>query len=103
MDIVQLLEIGMLITFGFSWPFNIYKSVTSRTAKGKSLLFEIIIIVGYCMGVTAKFVTYSRTGVLAYSVWFYFLDICLVMTDLILSLRNLRLDREREMKAGKRN
>ena len=26
MDIVQLCEIGMLVAFGFSWPFNIMKS-----------------------------------------------------------------------------
>ena len=34
-------EILMLVCFGLSWPFNIAKSWKSRTAKGKSLIFEI--------------------------------------------------------------
>ena len=98
MDIVQLLEIAMLITFGLSWPFNISKSWTSRTAKGKSLGFEVIIVCGYLMGAAAKLITWQRTGVLAYSLWFYFLDIALVTTDICLTLRNRKLDRERDGK-----
>ena len=42
----QVFEMIMLICFGLSWPFNITKSVRSRTAKGKSLWFEVCIIVG---------------------------------------------------------
>ena len=86
----------MLITFGASWPFNILKSWRSRTAKGKSIVFECIILVGYLMGVAAKFIQYSRSGVLPYAVWFYFLDIALVSTDLVLTLRNRRIDSEKE-------
>ena len=44
MDAVQLCEIVMLVAFGCSWPFNIAKSWRSRTAKGKSVIFEFIII-----------------------------------------------------------
>ena len=48
MNIVHVLEAGMLVCFGISWPFNIAKSIRSRTA------------------------------------------------DLVLTLRNRRLDRERD-------
>ena len=82
MDIVQLCEIGMLVAFGFSWPFNIIKSWRSRTAKGKSVVFE--------------FIVWHNTGVLAYSVWFYFADIAMVTIDIILYFRNTRLDRQAE-------
>ena len=37
MNIVHVLEAGMLVCFGISWPFNIAKSLRSRTAKGKSV------------------------------------------------------------------
>ena len=47
---VHVLEAGMLICFGLSWPFNISKSLRSRTAKGKSVVFEILVIVGYLCG-----------------------------------------------------
>lgn len=91
-NIVQLLEIGMLICFGLSWPFNITKSIRSRTAKGKSVYFEMMIIIGYLFGLCGKFIA----GNITYVVAFYILDILLVTTDLILTFRNRKLDRERE-------
>lgn len=99
MDVTQICEIAMLIAFGFSWPFNIIKSARSRTARGKSMMFEIIVEIGYIFGVVGKFYSYSQTGVLAYSVWFYFLDIAMVLVDLILVVRNRKLDRERDRSA----
>ena len=98
MDIVQLCEIGMLVAFGFSWPFNIIKSWRSRTAKGKSVVFEFIVVFGYLVGVLGKFITLHNTGALAYSVWFYFADIAMVTIDIILYFRNTRLDRQAEKK-----
>lgn len=89
---VQVYEMMMLVCFGLSWPFNIAKSLRSRTAKGKSVLFEIMIIIGYLFGVAGKLIDGNITYVLA----FYALDILLVSTDLILTFRNRKLDRERE-------
>lgn len=91
-DIVQICEIGMLIAFGFSWPFNIVKSWKSKTAKGKSIMFECVVILGYLIGILGKYITWQRTGVLAYSTWFYILDIVMVAIDLILTIRNRAYD-----------
>ncbi len=85
----QFLETMMLVCFGLSWPFNIVKSYRSRTAKGKSLLFEVCIIIGYLCGVAGKFLS----GNITYVVAVYFLDILMVGTDLVLTIRNRRLDR----------
>ena len=93
MDVAVLCETIMLITFGCSWPFNIAKSWRSRTAKGKSVLFEIIVICGYVIGVSGKFVEFQNTGTLAYAVWFYFADIAMVLIDICLYVRNTRLDK----------
>ena len=93
MDIVVLCESMMLIIFGCSWPANIAKSIKSRTTLGKSLLFEILVVTGYALGVTGKIILYHRTGQLQYSFWFYILDILLVSTDIVLYFRNLRLDK----------
>jgi len=93
MDIVQLCEIGMLLAFGCSWPFNITKSWRSRTARGKSVVFEFIVVFGYCVGLLGKYITWQRTGVLAYSTWFYIADILMVAIDIILYFRNTALDR----------
>ena len=47
----QVFEVLMIVCFGLSWPFNIVKSWNAKTAKGKSLLFEVCILVGYCFGI----------------------------------------------------
>ena len=98
MDTVQICEIAMLVAFGASWPFNIIKSYRSRTAKGKSVIFEIIVTIGYLFGVAGKFITYHQTGVLAYSVWFYFIDITMVAIDMVRYVRNTALDKAEDMK-----
>ena len=94
MDIAVLCESLMLIIFGCSWPANIYKSLTSRTTLGKSLLFEILVVIGYLCGITAKIILFNRTGSLQASFWFYLADILLVLTDIVLYFRNLRIDRQ---------
>lgn len=91
----QLFEVLMLICFGASWPFNIAKSIRSRTAKGKSLLFECFIIAGYLFGLVGKFVGGNVTYVAAV----YVLDILMVSIDLVLSIRNRRFDRTAEQAA----
>ena len=82
----------MLVCFGISWPFNIAKSLRSRTAKGKSVAFELLIIAGYLCGLVGKFILDN----LSYVVFFYIADILMVAADLALTLRNRRLDRERD-------
>ena len=84
----QVFETIMLLCFGVSWPFNIAKSLRSRTAKGKSMLFETCVIIGYICGVFGKFISGQFTYVLAV----YFLDILMVSIDLALTIRNHKLD-----------
>ena len=93
----QVFETIMLLCFGASWPFNIAKSLRSRTAKGKSIYFELCIIVGYVCGVIGTFIGGNITYVIAV----YLPDICMVSIDLALTLRNRRLDRQRELEERK--
>ena len=88
----QFFETCMLICFGLSWPFNIAKSLRSRTAKGKSMGFQVVVIVGYLMGLAGKFVSGNVTYVAAV----YVLDILMVSFDLAITMRNHRLDQLRE-------
>ena len=93
MSIPQFCEIAMLCLFGCSWPFNIAKALKTRTAKGKSIVFELLVLTGYIIGLFGKFYAYRQTGTLAYSVWFYIADILMVSTDLFFYVRNVRLDK----------
>ena len=88
---VQFFEIMMLVLFGLSWPFNIAKSWQSK-------IFEFIVLTAYACGLAGKFVSYSETGELAISTWFYIIDIILVATDVCLYFRNTAIDRANEAK-----
>ena len=92
----QIFETIMLVCFGLSWPFNIAKSIKSRTARGKSLQFELLIVVGYLFGIAGKFVGGNVTYVLAV----YILDVLMVSTDIVLTCRNRRLDRMAAQREG---
>ena len=84
----------MLLCFGASWPFNIIKSYRSRTARGKSVIYEILVFIGYVFGLSGKFISGNRT----YVVWVYLLDLAMVTTDLALTFRNRHLDRLADLK-----
>ena len=92
----EILEIVMILCFGASWPFNVVKSYRARTAKGKSLLFLILIEVGYVAGIAAKLtnpVYMAAFGEKWYVLFFYVLNFTMVGVDVILYFRNRRLDK----------
>ncbi len=88
----QSFEALMVISFGLSWPISIAKSLRSRTSRGKSLVFMLIILLGYLFGIVSKLVS----GTITYVFIFYVLNLVMVSVDVLLYLRNSRLDRARE-------
>ena len=93
----EIFEILMILCFGASWPFNVAKSYRARTAKGKSLLFLILIEVGYIAGIAAKLanpVYMAAFGEKWYVLFFYVLNLAMVSVDLALYVRNYRLDKQ---------
>lgn len=97
---LDFLEAAMILCFGLSWPISIYRSYVSRTAKGKSLFFEIFLWIGYIFGITRKFLQFSvgkDINFLFYLGWFfYLLNILEITVDMVLYFRNVRLDRKNE-------
>ena len=91
---VEFFEVAMLVLFGCSWPFNIVKSYRSGTAKGKSVMFEFIVIAGYLCGLAAKILSGNFYTL---PVPFYILDICMVLIDVGLYFRNTKRDRVGEI------
>lgn len=87
----SIFETVMLVCFGFSWPLNVIKAYRARTARGSSLPFIILIIVGYIAGITAKVITHQITYVLAA----YIINLAIVMLNLIVYFRNVALDKKR--------
>lgn len=94
----EILEIIMVVSFGASWPLNVLKSYRARTTKGKSLGFLCLILFGYIAGIASKLVNEAYMANFAskwYVLFFYVLNFIMVGTDLLLYIRNYRLDREK--------
>lgn len=93
----ELLEIIMIVSFGFSWPMNVIKSYKARTTKGKSLAFLLLIFFGYIAGIASKFTNESYMAAFSqkwYVLFFYFLNFFMVGLDLLLYVRNKKLDKQ---------
>jgi hypothetical protein len=84
---LSVFEAGMLLCFGISWPISIYKSLKSRSTKGKSLLFLIILEIGYVSGILHK-ILYSRDIIMI----LYILNLTMVAVDICLFFRNKRYE-----------
>jgi len=98
-SIATLLETLMIICFGLSWPLSVYKSWKSRTAKGKSLQFELFIWVGYIFGITKNILLFAngKTGWVFFLGWiFYVINFCFISMDIALYFRNTKLDKAAE-------
>ena len=98
-DILEALTIGC---FGLSWPISIRKSLVSRTAKGKSLFFEVFLLIGYACGIIRKAIQFSMgesDWLFFLSAIFYVLNFIMISFDVYLYFRNSKLDREREAAA----
>jgi hypothetical protein len=83
---MSVFEAIMLICFGTAWPVSIYKSYTSRTSAGKSVIFLYIVLVGYAAGITHK-VLNSCDWIIA----LYAINGLMVTVDILLYYRNARL------------
>ena len=86
---MQIFEIIMLICFGMSWPISVYKSISSKSTKGKSVVFIIAIIIGYVSGIIGKIVNHQLNYVTA----LYFINLIVVSIDLGLYFINARREK----------
>lgn len=81
---LEICEFIMLACFGLSWPISVYKSITSKSAKGKSCVFIVAIIVGYIAGIIGKIYSGQINFVLA----LYCFNLLMVSIDFILYFIN---------------
>ena len=96
----DLCEALTIFCFGLSWPISIRKSLVSRTANGKSLFFELFLLLGYALGIARKVIQVAALGSTGFifflSFFFYILNFIEITVDVALYFRNVRLDKARE-------
>lgn len=95
----ETLEIFMIVLFGISWPANVLKSIKTKSTKGKSLLFLVLIFTGYICGIISKLTAESFKW---YVLLFYILNLVMVGTDLVLYFINLRREKS-EVASNEKN
>ena len=102
MTLADILETAMILSFGISWPLSLLRSWRSRTAKGKSLFFEVFILLGYAFGIVRKIIQTMQPGghdfIFYLGFFFYIFNFVAISIDIALYFRNRRLDQEREAK-----
>lgn len=84
---MSIYEIVMLVCFGAAWPFSIYKSYKAKSTRGKSASFLVSILIGYAAGILNK-IFYNFDDV----VYLYALNMIMVALDIVIYLRNWRLN-----------
>ncbi len=92
----EILETVMLVCFGFSWPLNVYRNYEARTARGMSLPFILLIMLGYVAGICAKLILKNYSYVLAV----YVLNLLIVSVNLLVYFRNRKLDKKGSVQIG---
>ena len=85
----------MLICFGLSWPISVYKSITAKSTKGKSILFLSAILLGYLAGILGKCVS----GNITYVLILYVINFCIVSTDFVIYFINKKYEKQTESNA----
>ncbi len=86
---VGIFESLMLICFGISWPISVWKSYTSHSTKGKSIVFTSAIILGYIAGICGKILG----GNINYVLGLYALNLTFVSVDFVLYFVNKKRER----------
>ena len=92
-QMTEICEFIMLACFGLSWPISVYKSMTSHSTKGKSVVFIVAIIIGYISGIVGKI----SGGQINFVLGIYCFNLSVVSIDLILYFINRSRERKAEL------
>ena len=76
---MSVFEAIMMVCFGVSWPFSIYRTYRVKNPVGKSVAFLWLVIIGYLAGILNKIF-----GRMDWVVYLYALNAAMVATDLVL-------------------
>jgi len=95
---MNIFESIMLICFGFAWPLSIYKSFVSKKTAGKSLLFLVVLQIGYVAGILFKLTEYwsnvktNPNETISINLYLYILNFVMITIDELLFLRNRKIE-----------
>jgi hypothetical protein len=84
----ELLEGGMLVCFGISWPVDIIRTIRTGRTEGKSLAFMSLVLAGYVLGMGAKLARVAGTGQWPELITLlYVFNSAAIIVDIVITLR----------------
>jgi hypothetical protein len=90
----ELLEGGMLVCFGISWPVDIVRTLRTGRTEGKSLAFMSLVLAGYILGMGAKLARVAGTGRWPELITLlYVFNAIAIIVDIAVTIRLRRLDK----------
>ena len=90
----EILEVAMIVCFGISWPINIHKLYRTKSTKGVSISFYLLIFVGYIFGLASKVVKAVGGTASPWYVWFFYsLNAVMVGTGILLYFHYLKAEK----------
>ena len=89
----HIFEMVMHFCFGCSWPFAIAKTIHTKKVEGKSVVFIIMVVIGYLAGIISKL-----TGEMTPVIWLYVINGPMVSAEMVLYFRYHRTDRRPGMR-----
>ena len=87
----HVFEVMMLFCFGSSWPFAIAKTIRTKMVKGKSIVFIVLVVIGYLSGIISKLI-----GDFDHVIWLYALNGSMVTTEMVLYFRYRHSNHQRK-------
>ena len=96
---MNVFETIMLVCFGAAWPISIHRSLVSKKTTGKSLLFLIVLQIGYVAGILFKVTEYmenlkTNAGIpMSINLYLYILNLTMITIDVCLFIRNRKIEK----------
>ena len=82
-----LFEALMILCWGISWPFAVWKTLRTRNVEGVSIFFLWLVFVGYVSGVFFKLSVARAEGFVNPVIILYLFNFLIVGTELVLYYR----------------
>lgn len=76
---ISIFELLFFVFIACAWPISMTRMIRNKSTQGKSVIFSLILLLGYVFGITGKFI-YNPDWVVAV----YFLNVLLISADTVI-------------------
>ena len=86
----EVLEAGMLVAFGVSWPVDVMKTLRTRRTEGKSIAFMSLVFCGYVLGMSSKLAKAAGGEPVEWVIALYIFNAVIIAVDIAVTMRMRR-------------